>query len=356
MTRQTWTAVVSALCFVACAVGVILTPVPFVVWTPGTTVDLLATTPAGARPIVEITNATTYPASGRLLLTSVAQTRPDGSVTMLEALYAYWAPDREVVPVSAVYAAGATAQEVDDERAALMSTSQADAKAAALRTAGLRVDPVPVVLSVNTTGPAAGRLRLGDIVLSVRTGSAAPVSVQTAQDANQAVASGQVGDQVVFTVQRDGAKQDVPVTTVSSKARPDLPVAGVSFTQGYLYAPQITFNLDDEVGGASSGLMMALAVYERLTADQLLGERVVAGAGTIDANGAVGRVDAIREKLAAARGAGASVFVVPRTNCPDLATDPPGLRLVAVGTLAEAVEALAALNDPAREKTVKGCA
>lgn len=353
MTRQTWSAVVSALCFVACALVITLTPAPFVVWGPGRTVELLTEDEGAA--VVTVVNATTYPPSGRLLLTTITQTPLDDRVSLLEALYAYWSPDQDAIPVSAVYPAGSTAQEIEDETAAALATAQQDAKAAALRTAGIKVDPVPVVLSVNATGPAAGKLRVGDVIRSVRNGDAAPVTVQTAQDASQAVASGQVGDEVVFNIQRGTIEQDVTVVTVSSKSKPDLPVAGVSFTQGYLYAPEISFALGTEVGGSSTGLMLALAVYDRLTAFQLLGDRVVAGTGTIDANGTVGRVRAVRERVAAARLAGASVFIVPKANCVDLAGEQSGMRLVAVGTLAETVAALEALTDPAREKSVKGC-
>nr|NLI49088.1 PDZ domain-containing protein [Propionibacterium sp.] len=353
MTRQTWTAVVSAFCFVACALVATLTPVPFVVWAPGPVVDLLSDDEGSS--LVNVTNVTTYPASGRLLLTTLAQTPPDGQVSLLEALHAYWAPDREVVPAAAVYPAGSTAEEIRDERIAQFEMAQRDATAAALRTAGLRVDPVPVVLSVNATGPAAGRLRVGDIVVAIRNGDAMPVTVQTAQDAAQAVASGRVGDEVVFSLQRDGVRQDVAVVTVGSKSRPDLPVAGVSFTQGYVYAPQVSFALAPDTAGSSAGLMLALAVYDRVTAVQLLDDRVVSGTGTIDANGTVGRVRGVRERVAGARQAGASVFIVPRANCVDLAGEQPGLRLVAVGTLAETVSALEALADPAREKSVKGC-
>lgn len=353
MTRQTWTAVVSAFCFVACALVATLTPVPFVVWAPGAAIELLADD-EGA-PAVTVTNVTTYPASGRLLLTTLAQTPPNGQVSLLEALHAYWAPDREVIPVGAVYPAGSTAQEIRDETAAQFAVAQQDAKAAALRTAGIRVDPVPVVLSVNATGPATGKLRVGDIVLALRNGAAMPVTAQTAQDAAQAVASGEVGDEVVFSILRDGVRQDVAVVTVGSKSKPDLPVAGVSFTQGYIYEPVVSFDLAPDTAGSSAGLMLALAVYDRVTAFQLLDERVVAGTGTIDANGTVGRVRAVRERVAGARQAGASVFIVPKANCVDLAGEQPGLRLVAVGTLAEAVSALEALADPATEKSVKGC-
>ena len=41
MTRQTWTAAVSAFCFLWCALVVTVAPAPFVAYSPGSTYDLL---------------------------------------------------------------------------------------------------------------------------------------------------------------------------------------------------------------------------------------------------------------------------------------------------------------------------
>ncbi len=354
MTRQTWTAVVSALVFGACVVVGAVVPVPFVVWGPGPTVDLLAT--GSGAPVRVVSGATEYPTSGRLLLTTVSQTEPDRVVSLVEALYSYWANDREVLPRSAIYPAGASVDVVSAEDAATMAASEANAKAAALRTAGVKVDPVPIVDSVNAAGPAAGRLAIHDTVVAIRYASAeTATNVQTAADAVAAIASGRVGEQVVFSILRDGARRDVVITTQGSKSNPDLPVAGVSFVQGYSYAPTIQFALDGELGADVAGLMLALAIYDKVTPGALLKERVVAGNGALDANGAVGRVRGIREKIIAAERAGASVFLLPAANCSDLIDVHPTVRLVPVTTLAGAIDALGALGDPAREKSVKGC-
>jgi PDZ domain-containing protein len=352
MSRQTWTAVVSAVCFVACVLVTALVPVPFVVWAPGTTTDLLA---SGVQTPVGVTGATTYPTSGQLLLPTLSQTGVDARVSLLEALYAYWAPDQEVLPASAVYPAGGDSTTLQRDAAALMDASRANATAAALRTAGIQVSPVPVVSMVNSAGPAVGKLLVGDIVRAVRyTTSATATTVQTAADASAAVASGKVGGQVVFTVERGGARRDVTVVVQGSKSNPDLPVAGVSFAQGYLYAPVITYTLDPTVDD-TSGLLLALAAYDKVTPDALLKERIVSGTGSIDANGAVGSVAGVREKIVAAERGGASVFLIPAGNCADVSDLRPSLRLVPVTTLAEAVAALGALSDPAKQQSVKGC-
>lgn len=354
MTRQGWTPAVAAACAAACVGAAVALPVPFVVWGPGATTDLLAT--AEATPILVTRGANTYPTSGQLLLASIKQTGPDQQVSLAGALYAYWVGSQEGVPRAAVYPSGADAAELAVHQAAEGQSAEANATAAALRSAGIKVDPVPVVEEVNAGGPAAGKLEAGDVVLGIRYASASTVvSVQTAAEASAAVASGRVGDEVIFTVLRGGVQRDATVTTQVSKSNPDLPVAGVSFAQGYRYEPTVVYHLGPGVVGRDAGLMLALALFDKVTPDPILKDRVVAGTGSIDANGTVGRVSGVRERVVDAERAGASVFLVPTANCSDLVDVRTTVRLVPVTTLASAVDALGELADPATEKTVKGC-
>lgn len=353
MTKQTWTAVVSAICFAACALVALVAPIPFVIWAPGQATDLLAQDSAEVVMISE--NTPTYPTSGSLLLATTAQTPPQAKVTLVDALYSYWAANRQVLPRDAVYPAGATVNSVSERARADFETSALDASAAGLRTAGIEVTPVPVVASVNANGPAQGRLQVHDIVLEIGyAGDGAPTTVQTAKNASEVIASGKPGDQLTFSIVRDGVAKNVTVTAEEAKSNAGLTVAGVSFIQGYRYAPQITYDVDPSVGDAA-GLMLALATYDKVTPDSLLADRVVAGAGAIGANGLVTRVNGVRERITAAERAGASVFLLPTDNCADVEGATPTVRLVPVGSLKEAVSALEALADPAKENTVKGC-
>lgn len=103
------------------------------------------------------------------------------------------------------------------------------------------------------------------------------------------------------------------------------------------------------VGGPSAGLLFSLGVIELLDGDgsggDLTGGRVIAGTGTIDADGRVGAVGGVPLKTQAARRDGATVFLVPAAECGAAEAElPEGLRLIPVETLGGALDALEALR------------
>ncbi|MFD7682347.1 S16 family serine protease, partial [Streptomyces sp. NPDC060187] len=102
---------------------------------------------------------------------------------------------------------------------------------------------------------------------------------------------------------------------------------------GYLHEKgdvKVTLKLAD-VGGPSAGLLFSLGIVDKLDGDgsggDLTGGRVVAGTGTIDADGKVGAVGGVALKTQAARRDGATVFLVPKAECSDAKSElPKGLR------------------------------
>ncbi len=112
---------------------------------------------------------------------------------------------------------------------------------------------------------------------------------------------------------------------------------------------EIELNSGD-IGGPSAGLLFSLGIVELLDGDgeggDLTGGQVIAGSGTIATDGTVGAVGGVPLKTQAARRDGATVFLVPSSECSEAGADlPEGLRLVPVSTLDGAVEALRALAD-----------
>jgi Lon-like protease len=104
-----------------------------------------------------------------------------------------------------------------------------------------------------------------------------------------------------------------------------------------------------DVGGPSAGLLFSLGIVDKLNGDgsggDLTGGRVIAGTGTIDADGTVGAVGGVPLKTQAAERDGATVFLVPKAECSDAQAElPEGLRLIPVTTLKSAVDALIALE------------
>ena len=338
MTRQTWTALVSAVVFIVLAVLLVVVPVPFVTWGPGGTRDTLG---ADREPLIQVEDIATYPTTGRLDMTVVSVTAADAHLSLPQALLAYWLPHHDTLPRDAVYAPGKSAEEVESEDADLMSTAQDDAVVAALRAADQPVTPMPAVYSVTVGGPAHRLLMPGDLVVAVDgTATADMPAVQSA------IRSHRPGDRVRFRVLRQRVETTVEVPTVASSTDADVPVVGITLGAGYRYAPRISFDLGQRIGGPSAGLVFALAIYDKITPGALLEGRHVAGTGTITPNGDVGRIGGIQEKIAGAEDAGAEVFLVPAPNCPDVAGLSTDVALARVATLQDAVDALSTLDQP----------
>jgi PDZ domain-containing protein len=220
-----------------------------------------------------------------------------------------------------------------------METAQDDAVVAALRADSRAVNAMPAIYSVTVGGPAHKLLLPGDLVVSVD-GIATPDVEAVAKR----IRAHSIGEKVRFVVIRDKVQTDVNVTTVESNVQSDVPVVGISLATGYRYDPDISFDLGQQIGGPSAGLVFALAIYDKITNGPLLAGRHLAGTGKITPNGDVEAIGGVQEKIAAAEKAGAVAFFVPAGNCRDLAGVRTNMALIKVGTLKDAIDAVQTLN------------
>jgi Lon-like protease len=340
MTRQTWTALASAVSFVLLASLLAIIAVPYVTWSPSRTYDALGNAatkpgqPGHDEPLIQVTGIDTYPTSGELDLTTVAVTNAAARLSLPEALAAYWLPNRDVLPRDSVYPPGTTAQEAVQREAEEMSTSQDDAIVAALREAGQPVREMPMITAVSVGSPAHDKLRPGDLIVSV-----GGTKISQVDDVGHAIRRFSVGQLVEFVVLRGGKRTVVDVNTAPG-GQSELPVVGITVGIGYSYQPEISFDLGEQLGGPSAGLVFALAIYDKITPGALLDGRHMAGTGTISPNGEVGAIGGLQQKIAGAQRAGASVFLLPAANCAELEGVRTDLSLVQVETMDQAVTAL----------------
>jgi PDZ domain-containing protein len=147
---------------------------------------------------------------------------------------------------------------------------------------------------------------------------------------------------VSLTFDRGGT---ISTVTLHTKNVANKPVVGVELGPPvYEFPFGVKINLSG-IGGPSAGLMFALGIIDKLTPDSLTGGHFIAGTGEIEPTGVVEPIGGIQQKMAAARSAGATVFLTPVANCPNTAgAVPAGLRLVKVGSLAGAVSDLQAIK------------
>ncbi|WP_369824163.1 hypothetical protein [Kitasatospora sp. Root187] len=148
--------------------------------------------------------------------------------------------------------------------------------------------------------------------------------------------------------QRDPVKAEQVTAEQMTESQDSATVAALNYLK--LSPDQVKVKVDlGSIGGPSAGQLLALGIIDKLAGDgkggDLSGGRVIAGTGTIDDQGNIGAVGGVPLKTQAAARDGATVFLVPRSECSSAEVNTPaGLRLVPVETLADAVAALTALN------------
>jgi PDZ domain-containing protein len=312
-----------------------LIPVPYVILSPGPTLNTLGTR-SGGRPLIEITGHHTYATTGHLNLVTVSyQGGPSDGFNVFTALQAWLSPHDAVVPEAELFGPGQTQQQVAHQDTLQMVSSQQTAQAAALCQLGIKFTTVDSVVAVEPGMPATGVLRKGDVITAV---DGKPVTCRS--DAGTLIRARAAGAPVRLTVDRKGASRQVRLRTTDSAGSA---VVGVGVSETYRFPFQVTIHIGD-IGGPSAGLMFALGIMDKLTPGGLTGGRFIAGTGEIAANGAVSPIGGIQQKMAGARAAGATIFLTPAANCADTnGAVPQGLRLIKVSTLAGAVRALKAL-------------
>ncbi len=338
---------VAATTFAALLVTAALLPVPYVRLSPGPTINVLDED--RDPPLIQITGTATFPTDGRLDLTTVSELGgPRSNVSLIEAFFGWVAADVAVVPESLLYPDDVTGAEVEEADQQAMELSQESAIAAAVNYLDIDADTVVVVQEVSADSPADGVLEPGDEILAVD-----DREVTDPAQVRDIVRERSPGEAVELTIRRDGEQQSVTITTGESSVDAGEPFIGI--VPGVVVDPPFEVDISlDEVGGPSAGLVFALGIVDRLTPEQETGGRFVAGTGTVSADGMVGPIGGLPQKLAAARDAGAAVFLVPGDNCADAAgVDVGDMRLLRVDTLATAVEALAALDATGAEPV--GC-
>lgn len=309
-------------------------PVPYTTFAPGPTVNVLGK--SGDERIIEVEGRESYRDDGGLRLVTVVPSGPGRKVDLFSLVSAWLDPAVDVLPYDAVYRPADTRESVRAESAAQMTSSQDNAVAAALGALGIDYDIGVGISAVDPDGPAQGKLEAGDEVLRVQGRAVTSVDGLVA-----AVRARPVGSEVEIVVRRDGERVRERIRTVAApKGKGSAVLVGVS-PCCYDFPVDVELNLSDNIGGPSAGMMFALGVYDVLTPGSLTGGKVIAGTGEIAADGTVGPIGGIRQKLVGAQSDGARLFLVPGPNCAEALTgdyDPDRMRLVRADTLSEAID------------------
>jgi Lon-like protease len=285
--------------------------------------------------LVDVSEAQTYSSEGKLYLTTVSL---DDEVSVADWFRAVVDPDVAIVMKEDV-TQGVSLSELEEQQKAEMDASKQHAQEVALSALGL-AEPKGDGARVSDTipdSPAEGVLRRGDVIVAV---NGEPVG--TTCEVGRAVDSVEIGEPVDVTVQRDGERETFTIETESNPQDPSTPFVGIFMTDvNYRFDPGFTVDFETgQIAGPSAGLMFSLALYDQLTPDDLTAGREIAGTGTIQCDGGIGPIGGIEQKIAAAEGIGASIFLAPKANFDDAEAVADDIEVVSVSNFDDAVRYL----------------
>jgi Lon-like protease len=303
-------------------------PLPYVEYLPGT--------PASIEPLLEFDGVETTPLEGETaLLTVLLRQQPS-----LPALQAWLDDDRRLLDVHQIFPRGTDRTEFFQAERERFGRQFELAAAVGAQATGVDIELITevVVLAVLEGAPADGHLEAGDTILAV---DGEPLVA--AEELQARAREGEVGEELDLTVRRAGERIRllVPLGTIEAS---EFPALGIH-VQTAVDRVQLPFDVrladGTRIGGPSAGMMVAITTYDLLSDEDLLAGRTIVGTGTIDADGRIGPVGGVGEKMLAAAEYGADLVLVPALQLDEaLARAPAGLEVVGVETLEQALDAI----------------
>src|ERR1700728_1598236 len=245
MSRRSLTLVIASVATVAAIAVAVLFPVPYVILTPGPTLNTLRKDSSG-QPLISITGHPTYSTSGHLNLVTISYMGGPGTrLNIFQALRAWLAPSEAVVPQTEIFPAGQSAQETQAQDTQQMASSQELATAAALSELHISYQPQVEVLSTVAGYPASKSLKAGDVIEAV---DGKPVT--SAASLSSMITAHPAGSTLQLEVLRGTQTLTLPVT---SKLSGGTPVIGVQVHENYKFPFNVRITVGD-IGGGGAGV------------------------------------------------------------------------------------------------------
>jgi len=296
---------------------------------------------APVEPMVQLPSEYRHSSTGSLILTTVI---PQAPILAGEWAYAHVDRSIRIVPQTRIVPSDTTVQNISRESYRMLLDSETTAIIVGLRLAGYPVtinnDGISIV-SVLPSSPAVAVLRPDDVITGVNSN---PVISPT--DLSRELESVTPGSTINLTIQRHGQIMDVSVPTMEPLEAGGPARIGISVVQ---HNSGISLPFPVEIvpqkvsGGPSAGLMFTLGVYDVVTSQDLTGGRKIAGTGTIDLEGNVGRIGGVQQKVVAAERAGAEYFLSPTKNYQDALAMATRITVIEVATAQDAIDFLSSL-------------
>ena len=251
----------------------------------------------------------------------------------------------DLYPREVILPDGITPKELSEISIQNMRTSENVAIAVALKNLGYEIsskgDGVAVVGLLDDS-PVKNKLKKGDLIQSINS-----TDIFSATEFIATLRTYSIGETVSIGLLReiDSVKKQIFVKTtlvehVEYKGEPMVGFLATTVNERFDFPFEIDIKTGN-VGGPSAGLMMALNVYNNLIPEDITNSMIVAGTGTIEIDGSVGPVGGVKQKIIAAKRAGAELILVPVANFDEAQPFETGeTAIVAVDSFVEALSVI----------------
>ena len=263
---------------------------------------------------IEYGNIENYEFDGNLFQLTV---RRDEANALIYA-WSYVNDSVDLYPREVILPKGVTPEELSQISIQNMKTSENVAIAVALTYLGYEIDTKGdgvSVVGLLDDSPVKDKLKKGDLLNSINN-----IEIFSATEFISTLRTYSIGETVSIGLLRevDGAKEQMYIETkliehVEYKGEPMVGFLATTVNERFDFPFEIDIKTGN-VGGPSAGLMMALNVYNNLIPEDITNSLVIAGTGTIEIDGSVGPVGGIKQKVIAAKRAGAELILVPTAN------------------------------------------
>ncbi|SJZ84545.1 PDZ domain-containing protein [Pilibacter termitis] len=281
-----------ALLFVVAFVTV---PLPYFIELPGPVEDL--------KPFVNVEGKEDE-FKGSFNITTVSERRATG----VSLLVSKFVPFTEIISERDMLG-GATTEEYIQMNEFYMKSAQNAAKVEALKLAKMKYEMKfkgVYVMSISDDSAFKDQISVGDIVTGVN-----GKSFKSSKELVDYVHSQKIGNSATVEFTHDGKKKNAKGKLMKL---PGTKFAGIGIT--LVDNTEITSEVPITyeaygITGPSGGLMLTLETYTKITGKDIRKGKKIAGTGTMDFDGEVGRIGGIDKKVASASKQGAEIFFAP---------------------------------------------
>ena len=148
-------------------------------------------------------------------------------------------------------------------------------------------------------------LNIGDEVLEI--------NGREIENIEEIIQNSAVNKKLLFKVLRNNKEEDIQVKVIKQNSKK---MIGAVITTDYDYEldPKIKLKFRSSESGSSGGMMLALSIYTKINDQDIIKGRKIAGTGTIDYEGNVGKIDGIKYKIMGAHKNKMDIVLVPKEN------------------------------------------